>query len=125
MGKTAEHDSSRDVWQAVREDSKRRTADSALRTARKFCIASIVVGLLNFVLFVAGTFYFGGDAVNGKAEQGKYYLWGYYHGVKGYHEVSQSVFHYSKWHTYSMWITWSLMLLASFAYREIDKRLKD
>jgi hypothetical protein len=76
-------------------------------------------------LFVAGTFYFGGDAVNGKVEQGRYYLWGYYHGVKGYTEVSQTVFHYSKWHTYSMLITWSLMLVASFAYWGIDKRLKD
>ena len=125
MSNAAEPDGSRHVWQAVREDSKRRMIDSALRIAQKFCIAAVVVGLLNFVLFVAGTLYLGGDAVNGKTEQGKYYLWGYYHGVKGYHEVSQSVFHYSKWHTYSMWITWTLMLFASFAYRAIDKRLRD
>ena len=54
---------------------QRRMADSAMRVAQKVFAVAMVVGLLNFLLFVAGTFYFGGDAVNGKTEQGRYYLW--------------------------------------------------
>ena len=36
----------------------------------------IAVGLLNFLIFVAGATYLGGDAVNGKVEGGRYYLFG-------------------------------------------------
>jgi hypothetical protein len=98
--------------------------DRFLRSMRKLCIVTVIVGLLNFVLFLAGTSYFGGDAVNGKVERGRYYLWGYHHGVKGYTEVSQAVYNYSRWHTYSMLATWSLMILAGFACSRIDSRLK-
>ena len=63
-----------------------------------------VVGLLDFVAFVIGASYLGGDAVNGKIEGGRYYLYGPYHGMKVYHEVSQAVFDYSRWHAYSLMI---------------------
>jgi hypothetical protein len=56
-------ESSRDILQAVREDSRRRLMS---RILRKLCPLAGVVGVLNFLLFVAGAFYFGGDAVNGR-----------------------------------------------------------
>ncbi len=72
------------------------------------------VGLLNFVLFGAGTFYVGGDAWNGKIEGQKYYVWGYHDGHNGYTEVRRSVFEYSRWHVYSVMVTWPLVILAGF-----------
>ena len=96
-----------------------------LRFVQKLCTVAMVVGILNFILFAAGTYYFGGDAVNGKAEGGKYYLWGSHHGEKGYIEVSPSVFHYSRWHVYSLWITWPLMIFAAFVSQRIDRRPED
>jgi len=84
-------------------------------------LAVVIVGLLNFFLFLAGTLYIGGDAANGKVENGKYYVEGYrYHeGSKGFTEVSRQVFNYSRWHAYSMMTTWSLMLLGSILYRRL------
>jgi hypothetical protein len=56
-------ESSRDILQAVREDSRRRLMS---RILRKLCPLAGAVGVLNFLLFVAEAFYFGGDAVNGR-----------------------------------------------------------
>jgi hypothetical protein len=84
-------------------------------------MAAMIVGLLNFVLFMAGATYFGGDAVNGRAGGGRYFLWGPHDGTKGYHEVSRAIFLYSKWHTISMLVTWVLMLVAAFVYERIGK----
>jgi len=81
----------------------------------------VVVGLLNFVLFVAGSFYLGGDAWNGKVEGQKYYVWGYHHGQKGYTEVSRSVFDYSRWHVYSVMVTWPLAILAGIVAERVRR----
>lgn len=125
MPKETKNEGSRDILQAVREDSRRRRMTRFLRFVQKLCLIVMVVALLNFLLFLAGTFYFGGDAVNGKAEGGKYHLWGSHHGEKGYIEVSQSVFDYSRWHVYSVWVTWPLMIVAGFVSQWIDKRPED
>jgi hypothetical protein len=109
----------RDILQAVREDSRRRLMS---RILRKLCPVAVVVGLLNFLLFIAGAVYFGGDAVNGRIEGQRYYLWGSHGGTKGYIEVSQAVFDYSKWHAYSVMITWPLMFLAVFASERVGRR---
>ncbi len=87
----------------------------------KLYLAVVIVGLLNFFLFVAGTFYIGGDAVNGKVENGKYYVWGYRHhdGVKGFTEVSRPVFDYSRWHVYSVWGSWAAMILGGVLYKRL------
>jgi len=84
----------------------------------------IAVGLLNFVIFVAVSLYLGGDAVNGKVEGGHYYLHGYSvrSGEKEYTKVSERVFTYSKWHVYSVLITWPLMMAAGFVANRITKR---
>jgi hypothetical protein len=83
----------------------------------KICNLVIAVGLLNFMIFAAGAIYLGGDAVNGKAEGGRYYLFGVRAeaGRKVYTEVSEPVFAYSKWHVYSLFVTWPLVMAAGFA----------
>ncbi|HWG18951.1 MAG TPA: hypothetical protein VG225_00390 [Terracidiphilus sp.] len=87
----------------------------------KLYLAVVIVGLLNFFVFVAGTFYIGGDAVNGKVQNGRYYVWGYrYHdGVKGFTEVSRPVFDYSRWHVYTVWATWTVMILGGVLYSRL------
>jgi hypothetical protein len=69
--------------------------------------------ILNFIVFVGLTMHLGGDAVNGKRESGRYYLWGYnvHTGTKGYTEVSSTGYRYSKWHVYSIFITWPIMFI--------------
>ena len=82
-----------------------------------------IVGLLDFIFFLIGASYFGGDALNGKIDGCRYYLYGAYHGTKTYHEVSQAVFDYSKWHAYSLIILWPLMIVLSVATRRGAKRV--
>lgn len=61
----------------------------------------LTVCALNFVLFVAGSFVLGGDAVNGKIEDGQYYV-----GGKGrYFAVSPGVWIYSYIHVVSVGVT--------------------
>ncbi len=95
------------------------------RFLRKLFFTVVIVGLLDFALFLAGAFYLGGDAVNGKIEAGRYYVWGYHHGTKGYAEVSHVAFDYSKWHAYSVMVTWPLMILTSVMYERIRRRPED
>ena len=91
----------------------------------KACNLVIFVGILNFLIFVAGAIYLGGDAVNGKVEGGRYYLFGVRaeSGRKVYTEVSEPVFTYSKWHVYSLLVTWPLVMAAGFASNGYKKRL--
>ena len=119
MSNMVEHDNARDILKAVRDDARSRMASHFFR---RLCDIAVIVGLLNFLLFLAGAFYFGGDAWNGKAEAGRYFLWGYHNGTKGYIEVTKAVFDYSKWHVYSVMVTWPLMLLAGFASSRIKRR---
>src|SRR5882724_6299776 len=83
----------------------------------KACRLVIALGVLNFLIFVAGAMYLGGDAVNGKVEDGRYYLFGVRteSGHKVYTEVSEPVFTYSRWHVYSIFVTWPLVMVAAFA----------
>ena len=69
MSNILNHEPSRDILQAIRGESKRKLMR---RTVARVCAVTMIVGILNFVLFLAGTFYLGGDAVNGKIEKGKY-----------------------------------------------------
>ena len=83
----------------------------------KTCNTVIAVRMLNFLIFVAGAIYLGGDAVNGKVEGGHYYLFGSRSesGRKVYTEVTKPVFTYSRWHVYSIFVTWPLVMAAGFA----------
>jgi hypothetical protein len=93
---------SRDVAQAIREDSTRKVSRVTSRILSQLVAVVTAVALLDFVSYLIATSYLGGDAVNGKIEGGRYYLWGLYHGTKTYHEVSQAVFTFSRLHTYSL-----------------------
>jgi hypothetical protein len=90
----------------------------------RVCNLVVAVGMLNFVIFAAGALYLGGDAVNGKVEGGRYYLFGVRteSGRKVYMEVSKSVFAYSRWHVYSIFVTWPLVMAAAFASNRYHKK---
>ena len=80
---------------------------------------------MNFAVFLAGTFYLGGNAVKGKIEGDRYYVWGYHHGTRGYVEVSRAAFDFSKWHGYSVIVTWPFVILAAFMFERIRRRPED
>jgi len=110
---------SRDILHAVQQDSRRR---KLYRFLRKLFFTAVTVSVLNFALFLSGTFYLGGNAVKGKIEAGRYYVRGYHHGTTGYAEVSQAAFNYSKWHGYSVIVTWPFMILAAFMFERIRRQ---
>jgi len=83
-----------------------------LNKVRTVCKVIIYIGFLNFLLFALVSLCLGGDALNGKVENGHYYLAN--HGR--YTEVSYFVFMYSKIHGTSVFITQPLMLVAGFVY---------
>jgi hypothetical protein len=80
--------------------------------SRTTLLAIAIAGALNFILFCAGAFIIGGDAVNGEAFGGPNFLWD---GSK-LREVSPAVFTYSKLHALSLFVTSPLALLAWWAY---------
>jgi hypothetical protein len=92
---------------------------------RGACITMIFIGLLNMVVFLAIDLHLGGDALNGKASSGHYYVYGYQPktGQKGYTEVSEATFRYSKWHGhgYSALVAWGLMLVAGAVLKRAEK----
>ena len=87
------------------------------RVSRKVWLGFAIVGFLNCALFLAGTLFVGGDALNGKAENGRYFVWGYntHDHIKEFTEVRRSVYLYSVWHGISVAVTWPLVILAGFA----------
>jgi len=94
---------------------------------QKACAAIIFIGILNFAVFVIVASRLGGDALNGKVEGGHYYLYGVRteSGHKVYTEVSESVFTHSKWHVYSLLVTWPLVMAAGFTRSRHKKRLSE
>lgn len=110
-GSVAKTEQSSDIAKAVQQDSRRRRLAIANRLLPKTAAILAAVGLMDFAFFLIGASYFGGDALNGKIDGGRYYLYGPYHGTKAYHEVSQAVFDYSRWHAYSLIILWPLMIV--------------
>jgi uncharacterized BrkB/YihY/UPF0761 family membrane protein len=117
-----EIESAEAVSQAVRQDSGRGVS---YRFLRKLFFTAVVVSVLNFALFLTGTFYLGGNAIKGKIEAGRYYLWGYHRGINGYVEVSRVAFNYSKWHANSVIVTWPFMILACFTSERFRRRPED
>lgn len=76
----------------------------------------VILGALNFGLFVVGTFIVGGDAVNGDIScphtAGKYYLRDNQR-TDRCHEVSRQMYWYSKVHCLSVFISAPLVIAAS------------
>jgi len=76
----------------------------------KYWMKSIsIVAILNFFVFVGIASYIGGDALNGRIEDGHFFLAS--HGV--YTEVSESVFTYSKIHAISMLVTHAVFFFSA------------
>jgi len=73
---------------------------------RKFAALAAV----NFVAFVAITFYLGGDALNGHVQSGHYFLG--LHSNGPFTEVSRAVFVYSAWHALSVIASMGFILIA-------------
>jgi hypothetical protein len=92
-------------------------SDSSYRLL--WCAAALC--FLNFIAFMAIAIGLGGDAVNGKAVEGHFYLGSHGH----FREVSEAIFEYSKLHVSSLFITHPLgMLLGLIAGIEFMKRNK-
>src|SRR5262245_55965390 len=89
----------------------------SLRGAK--CVAVVLgcVAILNFLSFVAAAAVLGGDAVNGKTDGQKYYLSSHGH----FTEVSRSVFEYSRFHAYSVWVTHPLAFIGGYIYMRAQK----
>ena len=71
------------------------------RKAKFIFIPVFILAFVNFAVFITIDIYLGGDALNGYAKDGHYFLCS--HGR--YTEVSGAVWTYSYYHAISMWIT--------------------
>ena len=78
---------------------------------KNIAILAAGLGIANFVVFVAISEYLGGDAINGKHEQGRYFLGG----KNTYTEVSRAVWIYSKTHVIAVWVT-HILTIAAFVF---------
>jgi hypothetical protein len=78
-----------------------------------------VLFLANFATFFVVALYLGGDALNGYAENGHYFL-RLHHQIT---EVSQPVFEYSWWHAVSLFIMIGLVYAAA-AVRWVAKAFR-
>jgi len=87
-----------------------------LETKKGLCGLVIAIGILNFLAFGITATGLGGDAVNGRSENGHYYLSS--HGKKT--EVSEAVFNYSRIHVYSVWITHPLAMVAGLILSRLN-----
>ena len=91
------------------------------RVVKYLACTLVAIGILNFASYVIVALSLGGDAVNGKTEGGRFYLCEHGH----YTEVSRSVFEYSRYHTYSVWVTHPLAMSGGyFLYREKQNKKK-
>jgi hypothetical protein len=67
----------------------------------------VVLALVNFAVFFVVAVMLDGDAINGHVQSGHYYLMSHGH----YTEVSAAVWHYSYWHTISVFVTHGLVFV--------------
>ena len=81
-------------------------------------IAVAATAFLNFASFVIIAVHLGGDALNGKVENGRYFLSN--HGRLT--EVSADVFSYSRWHAESVFVTHALGMCAMAGLFVIGRR---
>jgi len=96
-------------------DDSAPKSTSALQ--RRMLCAILALCVLNFLAFYVVAILLGGDAVNGYAEGGRYFLRS--HGKTT--EVSRDVFEYSLWHVRSLFLTHPLGALVGVALWLQDK----
>ena len=87
-----------------------------LETKKTLCGLVIAIGILNFLAFAITATSLGGDAINGRSENGHYYLSS--HGKST--EVSEAVYNYSRMHDYSVWITHPLAMVAGLILSSLN-----
>ena len=79
-------------------------------TTRAWLKIGIAIAAANFAVFIVVALSIGGDAVNGFARSGHYFL-----DNKGHlSEVGPSLFLYSRWHVYSLLVTQPLGMLCGW-----------
>jgi len=72
-------------------------------------IILIIICVLNIVVFFVVGALIGGDAINGKVENERYFLGDHGH----YTEVSRAVYEYSRVHALSVFVTTAIPLIMS------------
>lgn len=82
--------------------------------------------MLNFAIFLGIAIYLGGDAVNGKRQNGHFYLYGVrtVNGNKIYTEVSRPVYDYSKFHVLATMASWPFVMAAAYIRNRLNPRRK-
>jgi hypothetical protein len=85
---------------------------------RKLTSLLAVLWLVNFGAYLIIATLIGGDAINGHAGLGRYYLAMHGHLT----QVSRSVYEYSRWHTYFLWSHTAIVMVMSIANRVLSKR---
>lgn len=101
-------------WEDVLRPPPRKTSPRMNRAIWSCLIITIILAalpMLNIAAFIVVATILGGDALNGHAEGGHYFLRA--HGRDT--EVSQAVFNYSRIHAYTMFGSIALYLLAGLA----------
>jgi len=84
-----------------------------------FCYVVFIVAIVNFFIFYFNSISLGGDALNGKIENGQYYV-----GLHGrYTAVSQQEFEINKFHAYFLFISWPLAMVAATYLNRSDVRI--
>jgi len=89
-----------------------------MKLLKTLCGLAIALGILNFVAFGIVATCLGGDAVNGRHENGHYFLSS--HGKRT--EVSAAVFNYSRVHVYSVFITHPLAILSGIILGSMERK---
>ena len=81
------------------------------RTACDWAVAIwVILTLANFLVFALIALHLGGTAVSGRVSDGHFFLGSH----SRYTEVSRQVFIYSRWHCYSVFITFAVSFAAAF-----------
>jgi hypothetical protein len=88
------------------------------QTTKRFCATIGAVGILNFALFAIIAICLGGDALNGRCENGRYFVSN--HGKRT--EVSEAVFTYSRIHASSVLVTHPLALASGWILSYMDQK---
>jgi hypothetical protein len=79
--------------------------------------AAGIVAIVNFGAFVLIAESIGGDALNGHAVQGHYFLSNHGRLI----EVSRATFEYSKWHAISLFVTHPLAIFIGWKWMQQKK----
>ena len=88
-----------------------------LQFQRRLCILIFLFGLANFLVFVIAAIWLRGDALNGHAVDGRYFLAS--HGQLT--EVDRAVFVYSEWHARSLFVTHPLAMIAGCRLNQLKQ----